>query len=244
MKSADEQLKSRGYITEEDICKYECLNKDELLNLLKSKEPHERTIAINLLPSKSELDDEMLMLFCNMLLKEKKLYTKIELCNALSKRDVKAAKIMVNYLGIIGNNQHKELPDKDFNKKSYPLPRDITARTLAHMSSDILIELIPVLKNNNIIAIREVIDSIGFICFYNFTSYNETIINELISCLNKYSNDDIIRWKIVRAFESFNNKTVIEILINIMKNDSKEIIRNEAKRSLKIINSRFDNVIE
>ena len=40
---------------------------------------------------------------------------------------------MVEYLGQIGNNQHKVLPTNGFNKKSYPLPRDIIARTLAHM---------------------------------------------------------------------------------------------------------------
>jgi hypothetical protein len=80
--------------------------KSELLELLKSKEPYKRTIAINLLSAKSELDSEMINLFCSMLLHEKKLYTKIELCNALSKASVDSAKIMVNYLDIIGNNQY------------------------------------------------------------------------------------------------------------------------------------------
>lgn len=145
---------------------------------------------------------------------------------------------MVDYLGVIGDNQYKELPDKEFNKKSYPLPRDIIARTLAHMSVDVLPELIRILKTNNIIAIREAIDSIGFICFYN-KSYSENILNDLMTCFNEYIKDDIIRWKIVRAFESFHTKTVMDILINTMENDSKEIIRNEAKRSLGIIKSRF-----
>lgn len=58
-------------------------------------------------------------------------------------------------------------------------------------------------------------------------------------CFDKYIEDDIVRWKIVRAFEGFNNKMVIDILNNIMESDSKEIIRKEAKRSLGIIKSRF-----
>lgn len=238
MKSSKEQLKNRGYITIEDTNDYAFFSKNELLELLKSKEPYKRTIAINLLSNKNELDNEMINLFCNMLLDEKKLYTKIELCNALSKASVEAAKIMVNYLGVIGDNQYKELPNKEFNKKSYPLPRDIIARTLAHMSVDVLPEIIRILKTNNIMAIREAIDSIGFICFYNHNSYSESILNDLISCFNEYIKDEIIRWKIVRAFGSFNSKTIIDILINIKENDSKAVIRNEAKRSLDIINNR------
>ena len=206
--------------------------------LLKSKEHHKRTIAINLLSNKNQLDNDMINLFCNMLLHENKLYTKMELCNALSKASVKSAKIMVNYLGVIGGNQYKELPDKEFNKKSYPLPRDIIARTLAHMGVDVLPELIKTLKTRNIIAIREAIDSIGFICFYNSNAYSKNILDGLRSCFNEYIEDDIIRWKVVRAFESFNSRISIEMLNHIKENDEKEIIRIEAKRSLDIINRR------
>lgn len=238
MKSYDEQLKNRGYTTIEDINEYTDLNKSELLELLKSKEPHKRTIAINLLSNKSQLDNNIINLFCNMLLYENKLYTKIELCNALSKASIESAKIMVNYLGAIGKNQYKELPDKKFNKKSYPLPRDIVARTLAHMGIEVLSELLKILKLNNIVAIREAIDAIGFICFYNSNVHDKEIINDLISCFNTYIEDDIIRWKMVRAFESFNTKLIIDMLTNIEQNDEKEIIRIEAKRSLDIINKR------
>lgn len=238
MKSSDTQLRNRGYITVEDTYDYADFSKTELMELLKSNEPYKRTIAMNLLSNKYELDNEMINLFCNMLLHEKKLYTKIELCNALSKASVDSDKIMVDYLGVIGDNQYKELPDKEFNKKSYPLPRDIVARTLAHMGVDVLPELIRILKTNNIIAIREAIDSIGFICFYDY-SHNESVLDDLVPCFYKYVEDDIVRWKIIRAFESFHSKTVIDILINIMENDSKEIIRNEAKRSLGIIKRRL-----
>lgn len=114
MKSSNEQLKNRGYATIEDIDKYADLNENELLLLLKSKEPQKRTIAVKLLANKIKLNNEIINLFCNMLLHENKLYTKIELCNALSKASLESAKIMVKYLGTIGKNQHKELPDKKF----------------------------------------------------------------------------------------------------------------------------------
>jgi len=239
MISSNEQLKNRGYITVEDTMNYICFNENELLELLKSKEPYKRTIAVHLLSNQNELDDQIIHLFCKMLLHEKKLYTKIELCNGLTKASVESVKTMVNYLGVIGKNQYKELPNKEFNKKSYPLPRDIIARTLAHMSVEVLPELIKILKTNNIIAIREVIDSIGFICRYNDNTYSESILNELITCFNEYTKDEVVRWKIVRAFESFNSQTIVDILINVKENDSQFVIRNEAKRSLHIINSRL-----
>ena len=88
------------------------------------------------------------------------------------------------------------------------------------------------------LAIREVIDAIGFICFYNKIHSNTQIIDALILCLKDNYNDDITRWKLVRAFESFNDINVIKILMDIEQNDSQPIIRNEAKRSLRIINSR------
>lgn len=238
MKSSDSQLRSRGKITSEDLQQYSNHTKIELLEMLKSKEAYKRTIAVKILSEKYDLTDDLMHLFLHTLKQEKKLYTKIELCDALSKGDVQSAKIMVEYLGQIGNNQHTELPTNGFNKKSYPLPRDIIARTLAHMKEDILPVLMDVLKTNNIPAIREVIDAIGFICFYNKIHFNTQIVDELILCLNENYNDDIIRWKLVRAFESFNDINLIHILMEIKQNDSQLVIRNEAKRSLKIINNR------
>lgn len=237
MKSSDFQLKSRGKITSEDLQQYRNHTQIELLEMLKSKEAYKRTIAVNILSEKYNLTDDLIRLFLHTLKQEKKLYTKIELCDALSKGNVQSAKIMVEYLGQIGNNQHKVLPTSGFNKKSYPLPRDIIARTLAHMKEEILPILLDSLKTHNIHAVREVIDAIGFICFYNKIHSNAQIIDALILCLKDNYNDDIIRWKLVRAFESFNDITVINILMDIEQNDSQTIIRNEAKRSLRVINS-------
>lgn len=238
MKSSDSQLRSRGLITSIDIQQYNNDTQADLLEMLNSKEAYKRTIAVKLLSEKYDLNDDLIRLFLHTLKQEKKLYTKIELCDALSKGDVQSAKIMIEYLGRIGNNQHKELPTNGFNKKSYPLPRDIIARTMAHMKEEILPMLMGVLKTNNIPGIREVIDAIGFICFYNRIHSNTQIVDVLILCLKENYNDDIIRWKLVRAFESFNDNKVIKILMDIEQNDSQPIIKNEAKRSLSIISDR------
>lgn len=106
------------------------------------------------------------------------------------------------------------------------------------MKEDILQVLMEVLKTNNIPAIREVIDAIGFICFYNKIHSNTQIIDALTLCLRNNYNENIIRWKLVRAFESFDDINVINTLMAIEQNDSQLVIKNEAKRSLKIINNR------
>lgn len=239
MKSSDSQLKGRGKITNDDLQKYINHTQIELLELLKSKEAYKRTIATRILSEKYGLNDELTRLFMHYLKKEKKLYAKIELCDALSKGDIQSAKIMVEYLGEIGKNQHTALPTNGFKKQSYPLPRDVIARALARMKIDILPVLIKVLHSNNIPAIREVIDAIGFLCFYNKIHDNTEITDALILCLNNHYNDEIIRWKLVRAFESFNETNVINILEEIEQNDSQLVIRDEAKRSLAIINNRI-----
>jgi hypothetical protein len=235
MKSSYSQLKSRGRITIEDLKYYNNLTKLELLEMITSKEAYKRTIAVKFLLENHDLNDDLIHLFLHTLIIEKKLYTKIELCDALSKGGSRSAEIMVEYLGQIGNNQHKKLPMNDFNKKSYPLPRDIIARTLAHMNVEILPVLLNVLKPNDNSAIREVIDAIGFICFYQKVPSNTEIIDALLLCLKHNYNDDLIRWKLVRAFGSFNDINVIKTLIDIEQNDSQSIIRNEAKRSLRVI---------
>ena len=52
MKSTNEQLRSRGHIDIEDTKAYDHFNKNELLVLIKSKEPYKRTIAIHLIAKK------------------------------------------------------------------------------------------------------------------------------------------------------------------------------------------------
>ncbi len=240
MKSSIDQLKSRGYITIENVENHMNHTKSEWLAMIHSKEAYQRTIAVKLLSEKSDVDDELIQLFLHRLTQEKKLYTKIELCDALAKGGVQSAKLMVNYLGQIGNNQYQALPTKAFNKNSYPLPRDIIARTLAHMNPNVLPVLLDVLKTNRLPEIREVIDAIGFICFYNNLHTNRQISDLLILCLQNYAHDDVIRWKLVRSFESFDASDVIHTLVNIEQSDCEQIIRREARRSLNIISERIN----
>lgn len=134
MKSSKEDLRRRGYIEDINIEKYTLLNKSEVLKLLDSKEAYERTIAIRLLSNykgieKLEFNKDII---CR-LTREKSLYTKIEIGSALENGDYETLIEMFEYLGKIGNNQYKELPKEVSKKISYPLPRDIIARTTKKM---------------------------------------------------------------------------------------------------------------
>lgn len=139
MISSRENLRKRGMIEQIDIDSIISLSYSELISLIDSKLSIERSASIHLLSNKVSCDNED---FVAVLLKrlsiEKSLYTKIEICNALEKGSEKTARQMVQYLGCIGNNQHRWLPDRISKKISYPLPRDIIARSLGKMNGSII----------------------------------------------------------------------------------------------------------
>jgi hypothetical protein len=233
MKSDMENLQKRGFIDRYDESSYQNYGRDELLDLLNSMNAQERSIAANQL--KEYPDKKVISALCLRLSIEKSLYTKLIICDSLRSIGKKAVPEMLKYLGKIGKNQYKEIPEAEFKKKSYPLPRDIIARTLAHMDKEILPELISVLDSGNIYSIREVIDSIGFICFYNSSDYPAPY---LLRCYKKYDKDPVVCWKIIRAFRSFNNMEIIKILDRIIENEKNIYIKREAGISLRIIKDR------
>lgn len=245
MKSSREDLKKRGYINETDLQAYVYSSPQDLLKLLKSARAYERTVAVRLLErntvmSKKELSEVLLL----SLTIEKSLYTRLEICNVLAKGDIQTAQMMIAYLGKIGNNQYDCLPDRVSQKMSYPLPRDIIARTLGKMNVDILAVLLDTLGNNEISVIREALDAIGYMCFYNEVSKKEIVREKLIKCCQSYKADEIIRWKIVRALSSFSDKHGVAWLEMISRSDKERLIRDEAERSLKIMKKRYKKSLE
>lgn len=229
MKSDIKQLKSRGYVEGEDLSKYSDDDKEELYKLLQSKTPVERTIASKLLIKYK--DTETMLALIRELLKEKKLYTKIALSESVSIYEEKASKVLVNHLGKIGKNQHVTLPKKKFGKKSYPLPRDIIARTICKIGTPALKDLRICLKTGEYYQILEAIDAIGFISFYE---HNEESFDDLVDLFKEYKSDNLIIWKLIRALQAFPNEKSVEILNNYAKSD---VIQHkwESERSLEQI---------
>jgi HEAT repeat protein len=228
MKSDDKVLRSRGLVSENEIKCNSSLEESEIISLLTSKEAYERTIAARLLVKYKT--KENLELLINGLVKEKKLYTKIALSESISEFGSLASELLIKYLGKVGKNQHRELPDKEFLKNNYPLPRDIIARTIIRIEVDALPSLNECIISGEYIQKLEAVDAIGFISFY---SKDDSSLNNLLLLLES-SEDEVLIWKILRALQSFNDSEVIKILSKYLESDIRQFAF-EAKRSLKQI---------
>lgn len=239
IKSSNEDLRKRGMVTQQDMDMISHLTYDEAIKRINSKSPIDRTAAIRWLSICESYDDNFIKILLNRLCIEKCLYTKIEICDALEKGDITTARIMTNYLGKIGNNQYKDLPNKVSEKISYPLQRDIIARTLAKMSVSVFPALLEVFQTKDEAKISEVIDSIGYMIFYNQKLSNKQNFNIIMDIINLYSDNDIIFWKSVICLSAFHLEENILYLNDIILNSTIELIRQEAMRSKKLVSSRL-----
>jgi len=231
MKNKNQAAKEkRGFTTELENNLFINKSDIELIPLLESNDPKERTSSATILGQRRS--EKAISTLCEQLKNEKALYSKIAISEALGQIGRPAIKRLVKYLGEIGNNQHKTLPNKIFNKWSYPLPRDITARTICKIGDSILVDLNNILVNGNKKQIYEAIDAIGYISFY---CENKISFEILEKSLQKYSDDEIIKWKITRALSAFPGKKSETILLDILETSKKPELKWEAVRSLGLI---------
>jgi HEAT repeat protein len=118
----------RGQTSRQDDSLFSTLSNQELLDLINDVDAQKRTSAARLLGERKDTD--AIPLLCERLKKETALYTRIAISEALGAIGDPAIPELIRLLGKVGNNQHHEVPKKGFYKKSYPLPRDIAARTI------------------------------------------------------------------------------------------------------------------
>ncbi|MEI0604315.1 hypothetical protein R4K55_08845 [Brachyspira alvinipulli] len=235
LKSDLERLKNRGMPLEEDVKLLENKSLKELIKCLNDDDAIIRTsAAINLKQyiNKNKVCSSLLL----QLSKEKSLYTKIAICETLQNGNIDSAKEMINYIGKIGDNQYKKLPEKVSLKKTYPMPRDIIARTLSKMNIDIFPILIDILEGDDLIKIYEVIDAVGFMVFHNKDLSNDKNLNYIINLIKKYKDNKLVIWKCITCLSAFNLEKSKDTLNSFVNNDNKDILSLEAKRSLSILN--------
>ncbi len=236
MKSSKDDLRKRGKIEQSDMNSLLSFANNELVELVNSNSQVSRSVAIRLLSQRGYIENDD---FVTMLLKrlgfENCLYTRIEICNALEKGNSETATQMVKYLGDIGKNQYHSLPDKVSLKTSYPLPRDIVARSLGRMNPSILPVLLEILYSENPNKISEILDAIGFMVFYHQEMVTLQLLEHIIKTKTAYSTDNIILWKCVLCLSAFPLEESRNILNDILETNSNETIRNEVKRSLNLI---------
>lgn len=83
MKSSQEQLRSRGYATPEEIRPYREKSQNELLELLNDKNAVARTAAASLLKIEPETEIQIAAVLVRRLSAEKCLYTRLAICEAM-----------------------------------------------------------------------------------------------------------------------------------------------------------------
>ncbi len=233
MKSSKLDLAKRGYIELFEMNEYRKLNQNEVLKYLESNLPYKRTIAVRLISERNLVDD-----YADKLLKmfeiEKALYTKIEIGQALEKGNIETCKKMINYLGKIGNNQHTSIYKASL-KKSYPLPRDIIARSLAKMDTHCLETLLQVLESDDLLKISEILDAIGFMIFYDPVLQTKANFNKIKITSEKYYMNELIMWKCILCFSAFKINECKEYLIELRSRSNNEKLLLEINRSLVMI---------
>jgi HEAT repeat protein len=219
----------RGEITERDLSRFSSLTNPELVNLLADPLAHNRTAAARLLGERGYT--EAIPSLCERLANEKALYSRLAASDALAVMGEASLPGLIALLGKIGSNQHRAIPDEGFYKKSYPLPRDLAARVIIRMGEAALPYLEDVLRQGQREAVLEAVDAIGHIAFYTKNTRSETVLLDLF---DRPSTDDLLRWKLTRAFQSFPSDQARELLEEIIQHNKNPVMRCEALRSLSL----------
>lgn len=217
----------RGQTSPQEDNFFASFSNRELFDWIDHPDAQKRTSAIRLLGERKSTD--AVPYLCERLQKETALYTRIAISEALGAIGAPAISGLVRLLGQVGSNQHAELPEKGFYKKSYPLPRDIAARTLIKIGLPALKPLEAVVLGAERASLLEAIDAIGHIAFYTGNLSSEAVLR---SAYQKYQADPVVVWKIVRAFQAFPTENVRELLETILASSPYPALRWEAVRSL------------
>lgn len=230
LKSSPSHLQNRGLVTDDEVNQYLQLSNEHLLDLLLSEQAIKRTLAAKVIAQRKDscfIDD-----LIHALAKESKLYSKIAIAETLGQLGIPAVQALIPYLGQIGNNQHRYLPNQPFLKNNYPLPRDIVARIIAKTGCASIPILIEQLDRGNISQLSEGIDAIGYISYYGANSLAKSY---LLGLAYQYKSHSLILWKLIRALQAFPKKNVIDYLQHLINETTIEQHRWEACRSLKRI---------
>lgn len=207
--SSDKKQKriNRGEISESDLEHYIQYSNDDLILMLYDNNPQKRTIAATLLGY--NYCEKAIPVLCQIFPKEKSLYSRIAISEALGNIGENATLPLIKLLGKIGNNQEKELPVKYFNKKSYPLIRDMAARTIQKIGMPATPYLIDYIgnKNNDLYTKQLALDALGGIAASTGDTRGlNVILLWLDECFGSYSDEDIFTiWKLIRTLSAFKN---------------------------------------
>lgn len=230
MKSTNVDLKKRGMASQEEIAAMSNTSFENLLQTLRSEDACARSAAAVILRSAvDEAANELL----RQLSREKCLYTKIAICESLERASLKTAEKMTSYLGTIGTNQHKKPPEKVSAKKSFPLPRDIIARTFGKMDPEVFPVIVGILKGKETLKISEALDAAGYMVFYHPALATSENASYVIALTKEYGDNPLILWKCMMCLSAFPTAESKAVLQKYAERE--DILGMEARRSLRIL---------
>ena len=224
MKTDTETLRKRGFLTNTEAEPYFLYSKEELLELLKDKTAVNRTAALFILRSFVDINelDEILL---RMLVKEKALYTKLEICDILTTGNELTIKRMIPYMVS--------------KKKSYPLPRDIIARTMAKMNPDYFSTILEIINYPEDKVVAEAIDAIGWMVFYHQELATAKNYQTVIQLFERYHDNELMKWKLIICLSAFNQSEAFLKQLDFQN----PVVQAEIERSLSLINKRKSKVV-
>ena len=232
--------KRRGQISPEDLKAYAEFSTEHLIKMLDESNPQKRTIAATILGNKR--DSKSIRNLCASLKKENALYPRIAMSEALGKMGEASVPPLIKLLGQIGKNQEVELPKKYFNKKSFPLARDMAARTIIKIGKPATPYLIKVMEEQDDFIMQQAIDAIGGIAA---KTDDKSALSVMIDGLEGHSDNKISLWKIIRALSGFKyTEEALTPLISILKSNYDAAIIWESARTLGQINISRPDVID
>lgn len=217
----------RGEVTQTDIAQYSAVKEDELLGILQNTDPVGRSCAAIHLQKHSS--SNVARQLCLRLAVEKSLYTKIEICNTLAAMGNFSVPLLIDLLGKIGKNQEKELQKTGFYKKSYPLPRDIAARTLCQCGL-IALEALEqfVQSSDDIPALTEALDAYGHIVHTEKTASSTSALQMLYA---RHSDNELLTYKVARCLSAVKSDWATSFLFDLLLSDN-IALRLQSLRSL------------
>lgn len=231
--------KKRGQISSEELEAYAKLEAERLIEMLNSDNPQERTIAATILGNRR--DKNGILPLCDSLKKENALYSRIAMSEALGKMGEAAVPPLIKLIGQIGDNQEKGLPDKYFNKKSFPLVHDMAARTIIKIGKPATPYLIRIVKKQDDYILQQAIDALGGIAA---NTGDKRALPVLINSIKTGSNNKITLWKIIRSLSGFKHSSeALPPLLNILESDYDAAIIWESARTLGQIGINRPDVI-
>jgi len=219
--------RERGEVNETDISDFASFDESELLFFLHSEKTVERSCAaIHLRKYQNPIVVDKL---CHQLAIEKKLYTRIALCETLAECAELSIGPLIGLLGQIGKNQETKIPETSFYKVSFPLPRDIAARTICRLGIAAILPLEIFIKSSkDMKAIAQAIDAYGHIVYSNKIECSSLPLRELYE---RYPKNDFLKYKIARCLSGIHDNWAESFLFESIQTGCKGL-RLEALRSL------------